>query len=62
MKNKEKEKVRMCDLGKNKESDVHRGELGKCGKEKKHDQSSRSSVTTVKHTKSSSKGKRERGM
>ena len=32
------------------ESSVHRGELRKCGKEEKHDQSSRSSTATVNHT------------
>lgn len=32
------------------ESSVHRRELRKCGKEGKHDQSSRSSATTVNHT------------
>lgn len=32
------------------ESSVHRGELRKCGKEEKHDQSSRSSASAVNHT------------
>lgn len=42
------------------ESSVHRGELIKCGKEKKHDQSSRSSAMTVNHTRAPQARDRDR--
>lgn len=47
---KEKRRKSVCVSEEAWESFVHRGELRKCGKEEKHDQSSRSSAVTVNHT------------
>lgn len=41
------------------ESSVHGRELTKCGEEEKHDQSSRSSATTVNHTRAAREKERE---